>query len=170
MLDTAELDTTLVGIRTATLMLPFLGAAVASDILHRRIPNILVALMLACGLAVHLASLDDAGSALLASGSGAAVGFLILLPFYALGGMGAGDVKLLAAVGSFFGPSGALLAGIFTLVAGALLGLAVIACRYLRASALSRCSIAASPPEIASEQLPYSVAISLGTLAAVMQW
>jgi len=140
MLDTAELDTTLVGIRTATLMLPFLGAAVASDILHRRIPNILVALMLACGLAVHLASLDDAGSALLASGSGAAVGFLILLPFYALGGMGAGDVKLLAAVGSFFGPSGALLAGIFTLVAGALLGLAVIACRYrgLRPSAVAR--------------------------------
>jgi hypothetical protein len=63
---------------------------------------------------------------LAASAAGVVVGFLILIPLYALGGMGAGDVKLLAAAGSFLGPWGALLAGIFTLLAGGALGLGAL--------------------------------------------
>ena len=35
---------------------------------------------------------------------GAAVGLMCLLPLYAIGGMGAGDVKLMAGVGAWLGP------------------------------------------------------------------
>ena len=35
---------------------------------------------------------------------GTIVGLALLLPLYAIGGMGAGDVKLLAGVGAWVGP------------------------------------------------------------------
>lgn len=158
------------GIYTATLLLPFLGAAVASDLLSRRVPNILVLLMLAFGVALHLATAPSAGSALTASLGGAGVGLVILLPFYAFGGMGAGDVKLLAATGSFLGPQGALVAGICTLAAGAVLGLIVIAFCYLGAYPLVRRLVGVAPAENPPTiQLPYSLAISAGALMAVMR-
>ncbi len=45
--------------------------------------------------------------------------------------MGAGDVKLLGVVGSFLGPWGAVVAGFATMMAGAVLGLTVIAWQRL---------------------------------------
>jgi len=158
------------GVYTAMLLLPFLGAAVFSDLLARRVPNILVALMLVVGVIVQLATASSMGSGLLASLGGAGVGFLILLPFYVLGGMGAGDVKLLAACGSFLGFHGALIAGIFTLVAGTVLGLAVLGFRVLRASSSARSLVGGRSAECEAVQLPYSLAISFGALAAVTQW
>jgi prepilin peptidase CpaA len=56
----------------------------------------------------------------------------MLLPLYLIGGMGAGDVKLLGVAGAFLGPSGALLAGVTTFIAGAVFGLVWIAWRALR--------------------------------------
>ena len=44
------------------------------------------------------------GQVLLWSLGGAALGLALLLPLYAIGGMGAGDVKLLAGVGAWIGP------------------------------------------------------------------
>jgi len=155
---------------TVMLLLPFLGAAIFSDLLARRVPNVLVALMFVAGLVVQLATASTMGSGLLASFGGASVGFLILLPFYALGGMGAGDVKLLAASGSFLGPHGALIAGVCTLVAGTVLGLLVLGFRVLRASSHARRLVGARPAEREAVQLPYSLAISVGALAAVAQW
>jgi prepilin peptidase CpaA len=52
--------------------------------------------------------------------AGALVGFLILLPFHWCGAMGGGDVKLMAAYGALLGPSGILLAAVFTAVFGGL--------------------------------------------------
>ncbi|NNC65696.1 MAG: hypothetical protein HKN84_12990 [Gammaproteobacteria bacterium] len=158
------------GANTAMLLLPFLGAAVFSDLLTRRVPNALVALMLLTGLIFQLATASSLASGLLMSFGGAGVGFLILLPFYALGGMGAGDVKLLAASGSFLGLHGALIAGVCTLVAGTVLGLLVLGFRVLRAASLARRPDEAIPAEPAAPQLPYSLAISVGALTAVTQW
>lgn len=60
------------------------------------------------------------GSGLWFSALGILAGFALLLPFYAMGGMTAGDVKWLAALGAWYGPKGVL--GLF-IVSGIALGL-----------------------------------------------
>ncbi|RIX81968.1 A24 family peptidase [Acidovorax cavernicola] len=63
-------------------------------------------------------------SGALAAFGGLAVGFGAMLPFYALGIMGAGDVKLMAMTGAFLGPQQALMAVLFTFIAGGVAALA----------------------------------------------
>jgi prepilin peptidase CpaA len=154
-------------IYTVALLLPFLAAAAGTDLLNRRIPNVLIVLMLGFGIALQGMSLSF--GAVLWSLGGVLVGFLMLLPFYALGGMGAGDVKLLAAVGSFLGPYGALLAGLFTLIAGGVLGVAMLVGQRIEDWRARRSPLPQERGEH-SKYLPYSLAISAGTLTAVLQW
>ena len=173
MFELAEIGVGANRMMAVSVLLPFLGAAVLTDISNRRVPNILVALMFASGIVFHVLVADSISAALLAGFGGASVGLSILLPFYVLGGMGAGDAKLLAATGSFLGPQGALIAGLFTLGAGAVLGLIVILCRHLPALLAhqqSPATVGAAPGDNASIQLPYSLAIAAGALMAVLQW
>ena len=100
---------------------------------------------------------------------GAAAGLLILLPVYAIGGVGAGDVKLLAAAGSFLGPAGTLIAAVATLGAGGVLALAALGWREMRALPLAARRLSQPAPARAEIQLPYSLAIFAGAAAAVMQ-
>jgi prepilin peptidase CpaA len=68
------------------------------------------------------------GTPLLAwSFAGAGVGLLSLLPLYAIGGMGAGDVKLMAGMGAWIGPWFTLWAFMSTALVGGLMGLAMMA-------------------------------------------
>jgi prepilin peptidase CpaA len=150
------------------LLLPFLAAAVTTDMLSRSIPNVLVILMLSCGVALQALSLTL--GAVLWSLGGILVGFSILVPFYAFGGMGAGDVKLLAALGSFLGPWGTFVAGMGTLVVGGVLGLGVIAWRLLRALRERPSPPLPAPREAEPVDLPYSLAIAAGAVIAVLQW
>ena len=72
------------------------------DIRTRRIPNALTLGAPVLALAVHLYMNGmDGGIDTL---SGWALGLALFLPLFALGGMGAGDVKLLAAIGAWLGP------------------------------------------------------------------
>ncbi|MHB8953022.1 MAG: A24 family peptidase [Pirellulaceae bacterium] len=57
---------------------------------------------------------------------GMAVGLALLLPLYAIGGMGAGDVKLLAGVGAWMGVSHTLNAFCVTAIVGAVLAVAMV--------------------------------------------
>lgn len=103
---------------------------------QRRVPNVLVLVTLLCGMALHAlgpqAWMRSAGLFTLAPGalgiSGALLGALValafFLPFYALKVLGAGDVKLLAAVGSFAGPAATVNIALCVLLAGGLLALA----------------------------------------------
>lgn len=75
--------------------------AAVIDGFQRRVPNWLTFPLAAGGLA--LAGLYGGGSAFLAALGGLGLGLLLLLPLYAIGGMGAGDVKLLAALGAWTG-------------------------------------------------------------------
>lgn len=56
---------------------------------------------------------------------GAAVGLACLLPLYAVGGMGAGDVKLMAGMGAFVGATVTFYAFVVTVVVGAVMALAM---------------------------------------------
>ena len=91
--------------------------AVVEDLARRRVPNWLTAGGVAAGLACGAwGGWHGLGMA----AAGALVGFLILLPFHWCGAMGGGDVKLMAAYGALLGPSGILLAAVFTAVFGGL--------------------------------------------------
>jgi prepilin peptidase CpaA len=156
-------------LNVVVLLLPFLVVAMGTDIARRRIPNPLIAVMLGCGIVFQSTYFGTSG--LLSSLGGVVVGLSMLLPFYALGGMGAGDVKLLAAVGGFLGPGGALVAGALALVAGGVLALAALTWRGLRALSVRRFSAEAraSSAEAKPIQLPYSLAVATGSLMAAYQ-
>jgi prepilin peptidase CpaA len=70
--------------------------------------------------------MDSGIYGLIASAGGLALGLAMLLPLYVVGGLGAGDVKLLGVVGSFLGPWGAVVAGMATMMAGAVFGITII--------------------------------------------
>jgi len=80
-----------------------LVVACLSDLRTRRIPNVLTFSAVACALLFHLVTggPSAAGWSLV----GCLLGIALFLPMFALRGMGAGDVKLLAAVGAWLGPS-----------------------------------------------------------------
>ena len=94
-------------------------AAVIEDLRCRRISNRITMTGLAAGLLLGIihAGLPGLGVAI----AGAALGFGLFLLFYFLGGMGAGDLKLMAAFGALLGPAGILVAAVLGAVAGALL-------------------------------------------------
>ncbi len=71
------------------------------DMRHFRVPNILTIPLLGCGILYHTAAygFDGLQSSLL----GALLGFGVLFGLYLIGAMGAGDVKLMAAVGAWAG-------------------------------------------------------------------
>jgi prepilin peptidase CpaA len=94
--------------------------ATATDVASHRIPNALLAPALA--VALLLGTMAAGITGLVAVVAGLCVGLLMLLPLYIAGGTSAGDVKLLGVAGAYLGPSGALFAGLFTFIAGAVLG------------------------------------------------
>lgn len=99
------------------------------DLLHYRISNRAVLLTLMMGLVWSASNTLWTGAAM--GLLGVLVGFGLLVPFYAIGGVTAGDVKWLAALGAWYGPHG--IVGVF-LVSSILLGvlcLASIAFRYI---------------------------------------
>lgn len=163
------------------LLLLLLAAASLSDLRTRRIPNRLtfggIALALLYGL---LAPHPHHGGFLWALG-GMALGLALMQPLYLLHAMGAGDVKLMAMVGSFIGPEAAWQAVIFVFITGGLAAM-VYALRHRLAGKLLRNSAEAVQllyinvaagirPDARSSsahsvgKLPYGVSIALGTLA-----
>lgn len=93
------------------------------DLRSRRIPNILTGCSLVCGLTLHLAlgGPSELGFSALAGLGGAT----LLLVMYVAGGMGAGDVKLMAAVGCLAGCSSLRLILTGTFLSGAIFGIAL---------------------------------------------
>lgn len=97
--------------------------AAVSDLRSRRLPNALTFGAAVVGVAVHFAIAGWAGLGFALTGW--ALGLAVFFPVYALGGMGAGDVKLLAAFGAWLGPMGALWTALYGAIAGGVLALVV---------------------------------------------
>jgi prepilin peptidase CpaA len=105
--------------------------ACVTDLRSRRIPNLLTFGAAGAALIYGFATGGWSGAGSAALGWLVGVAFFIV-PF-ALGGLGAGDVKLLAAIGAWLGPAGALWVGLYTGVAGGLMAVVVaLANGYLR--------------------------------------
>jgi len=100
------------------------GAAAFTDWRMRRIPNGITVPAAILGVAYH--ALFPSGSGMVFGLSGFAVGFLLLLLPYILGGGGMGDVKLLAALGSWLGPYWILVALAAGTIFAALLALVML--------------------------------------------
>jgi prepilin peptidase CpaA len=95
-----------------------LVTAICTDIRFSRIPNWLTfsAMGFACVISAWLGGMQ--GLAFSLAGLGAGLGLFIML--YISGSIGAGDVKLMAAVGALVGPSGALISGALAILVGGL--------------------------------------------------
>jgi prepilin peptidase CpaA len=92
------------------------GVATITDLYSRRIPNWLVLPYWLAGIVFRGVYFGWHGVWQSLAGAGVAIG--IFGVFFLLGGMGAGDVKLCAAVGAWIGPAQTLFALIFTALAG----------------------------------------------------
>ncbi len=105
--------------------------ACVTDVRSRRIPNVLTLGGAAAALVFHAVTAGGAGVG--AATIGWLVGTAVFLPFFLLGGMGAGDVKLMAALGAWLGPAEAFAIAIYASLAGGVLALGVaLATGYLR--------------------------------------
>jgi prepilin peptidase CpaA len=96
--------------------------ACVTDLRSKRIPNVLTLPGALAGVLYHaLWGGMSAGSAL----AGLAVGLFLFLPLYLLRGMGAGDVKLLAALGAWLGVVDVAWVAACAAIAGGLLAVLV---------------------------------------------
>lgn len=161
--------------------------AVLNDLKARRIPNTLIvagttgAILLqlfmpaGAGLFHHPVGSAGVGVAL----AGFACGLLLLLPFYVLHALGAGDVKLMAMVGAFLGPASVAGAALLSMLAGGILALVVALwsgqlrpvlnnVSHMLLSALIRgvggAGATIDQPASTTGKLPYAISIACGTL------
>ena len=157
----------------------FLFFAVASDLRFHRIPNWLT--LPALLVALLASPWVGATSGPLEAALGAALGLALLVGPYALGGMGAGDVKALMVLGAWLGPEATFGAAVWAVIAGGVFGLMMLALRGELGSfarrwgrtlfnSLTSRRIAYEPPaagSIASGGIPFAAAIAVGLAA---QW
>jgi prepilin peptidase CpaA len=144
-----------------------------------RVPNWLTLHFVLAGL---LVSYWRGGSALfLWSATGAGVGLLTLLPLYAVGGMGAGDVKLMAGVGAWIGPWFVMWAFVSSAFVGGLMALGMMVYsgelirHLLMMQSIGREIMTVRNAEVLSARaaerkprmmlLPYGIPIAVGTIA-----
>jgi prepilin peptidase CpaA len=113
--------------------------ACVTDLRSRRIPNVLT--FGAAAAALVYAGVTDGWAGLGAASLGWFIGAVAFIVPFALGGLGGGDVKLLAAIGAWLGPAGAFWVALYAGVAGGVMALGVaLATGYLR-RALSNVSL-----------------------------
>ena len=87
---------------TSLPLVALLGVAAVTDFRARRIPNWVTAAVVLLGFAQSVTqfALTTPGESL----AGLIVGFILTFLMYAVGGRGAGDVKLMAGIGTWLGP------------------------------------------------------------------
>lgn len=110
-----------------------------TDLYQRRIPNICTFGTMASAVLVHCLCAGVPG--LLFSLKGAGIGFSLLILPYLLGGIGAGDVKLMAAVGAVLGVEHTLVTFLFVAIVGGVVALGVMITRGELRSTLRRIGV-----------------------------
>lgn len=147
--------------------------AIYTDLRWSRIPNWLTAPAMGLGVVGHawLGGVDGALFSVAGLGTGLGLFFLI----YLVGGIGAGDVKLVAAVGSIIGVTGVLSVGLLSVLAGGLYALGAMGYQWGLATTSKKLAFATygafmtgGATGAGDLQLPfklrYGLAIAAGTL------
>jgi prepilin peptidase CpaA len=157
-----------------------LGAAAAwIDLRTRRIPNVLT--LGAAAAAPVLLGVVGGWNAVVWSVAGWCMGLVLFLPLFLLRGMGAGDVKLLAAFGAWLGPAGAWWVAVYGGIAGGLIAIPWLLFRGALARTLGniwalfgywRLAGPRPHPELSLEsprvlRLPYALPLALGAAATL---
>ena len=151
-----------------------LGTAVVTDMRTRRIPNWLTGAIAGAGF-----GLAFGGGAVtpLYAALGLIVGLLLMMPGHLIGATGAGDVKLMAAVGSVIGPNLVFRAFLYSAVAGGVLAIVVALRRGRLAATLQDASrLVTSPATVRTaieapgraNRFAYGPAIAVGTLVSML--
>ena len=149
------------------------------DVRTKHIPNFLT--FGGAALALVYSLLTGGPGGLLTSTLGWLAGAALFLPFFLLGGMGAGDVKLTACLGAWLGPAIAFHVALYAMIAGGAMAVVLaLATGYLtqalnnvwRLLAFWRVAGIRPMPEVTLEgsrgpRLPYAVPITAGALAAI---
>lgn len=135
-------------------------AAIVDDIARRQISNWIPAAAFVGGLTAL--SLErgwrGAGSSLL----GTVAGFGVFLVFYLLGGMGGGDVKLMAGFGAVLGVERLLEAVLWTAACGGLIALGALCLSAIRNR------VGRGTGSKSAEAIPYAPAIAIGAWLALV--
>jgi prepilin peptidase CpaA len=159
------------------LLLPLTAVITYFDVRYRRIPNVFVLATLISGLIINFMAGGLEG--LLASAGGCLMAFGLMFFLHVFGAMGAGDVKLFAAVGSVIGTQLVPSTFLVVLLTGGVLAVYNILRNGTVLTTLSRVLqifVGLLPGwqmprfEVPSDRrhtLPYGVAITLGSLISL---
>jgi prepilin peptidase CpaA len=149
-------------------LLAALGLASASDLRSRRIPNLLTFSTVGLGLALNAGFGGLEG--LSQSAQGAGLGLAMLLPLFALRWMGAGDVKLMAAIGALKGPEFVFFACLWAAMFGGAIALVGLLRARRFGLAMAHLYYSRLTPQAGGSfmsgawRMPYAPAIALGTM------
>jgi prepilin peptidase CpaA len=171
MLDTLDFRT-LGALALDTALIAGLLYAVMTDLRSRRISNRLTFPAMLLGVAANTAV--GGWSGLQHSALGWAAGLGIMLIPFVLGAMGAGDVKLLAAIGAIKGPEFVLTAALYACVTGGLLAIYYVVkerrvtntLRYLSCGWIW--ALKGNGPKAGA--IPYAPAIAAGAVLALLPY
>jgi prepilin peptidase CpaA len=153
-----------------------LAIATYTDLRSQRIPNWLVLPFLLAGIGAS--AWQQGWTGIAHSLEGFALGAALFGLLYWIGGMGAGDVKLCAAIGAWIGPNQLLIAIVLTAIAGGILALVWAASQgFLKELLLRSVRLALRKKEYREQgeermtldhprarKMPYAPAIAIGTL------
>jgi prepilin peptidase CpaA len=158
------------------------GAACWCDLRTRRIPNRLT--FPAAALGVVAATVAHGTPGALSSAVGLFVGVLLFFPLFALRGLGAGDVKLMGALGAWLGTSVVVGVAFYTTLAGGVLAIALIVRHRYGGQAVRNLWLllthwrvfglrpldAVTLETSAGPKLPYALPIAVGLALAFWLW
>lgn len=135
------------------------------DLKSRRIPNWLT--FGTFGIALIISIFQFKLSAVFNCVLGFFVGILLLIIPYLMGGMGAGDVKLLGAIGALVGWKSVILIFLYSAVSGLVLGLAWI--MFTPGHLKFLITTGQILPQVdKKDKVPYGIAIMLGTFLYII--
>jgi prepilin peptidase CpaA len=139
------------------------GAAIIDDVMRRQISNWIPAVAFIGGVVCR--SVDGGWSGAGSSLLGTVLGFVVFLAFYLLGGMGGGDVKLMAGFGAIVGAGHLFEAALWTAACGGLIAISVLSISAVRAR-LGHLRPADGSRKI--QAIPYAPAIAVGAWLALV--
>lgn len=161
------------GVVSGATLSALLITACWTDLRARRIPNKLVVFTAAVGVLLSIAA-HGWLTGLTRAGGGMLTGLAIWFPFFALGMLGAGDVKLFAASAAFLGAKAAVEGALYTALYGGVLAAGYMIASSGWSAALLRMGSAAHEPMLLRQdtsthrrRMPYALAIAAGVLTAL---